>query len=265
MDSLQSVASLLNGPMWTFFCVLSRLGPLLVLMPPLQGTTIPMRIKTLVVLMVSFVLTPIILEFSTPLPSSLFDLTIGLVKELLLGLLFGTSAAIVVSTLQIGGQIVSTLASLDVAQAADPTTQESTTVISQLFTWIAMLLFLVLGGHRVIVGVCIDSFTHYPAGGVTIDETWLRQLYELIGHSMSVGLRAAGPAAITLLLANLVTALIGRTLPQLNIMAIGFSLNVTILLIVLALSVTSIGWVFQDELGLWVEKTIDLFPSVKDA
>ncbi|MFN7292111.1 MAG: flagellar biosynthetic protein FliR, partial [Pirellula sp.] len=74
--------------MWTFFCVLSRLGPLLVLMPPLQGTTIPMRIKTLVVLMVSFVLTPIILEFSTPLPSSLFDLTLGLVKELLLGLLF---------------------------------------------------------------------------------------------------------------------------------------------------------------------------------
>lgn len=265
MDSLQSVASLLNGPMWTFFCVLSRLGPLLVLMPPLQGTTIPMRIKTLVVLMVSFVLTPIILEFSTPLPSSLFDLALGLVKELLLGLLFGTSATIVVSTLQIGGQIVSTLASLDVAQAADPTTQESTTVISQLFTWIAMLLFLVLGGHRVIVGVCIDSFTYYPAGGVTIDDTWLRQLYNLIGHSMSVGLRAAGPAAITLLLANLVTALIGRTLPQLNIMAIGFSLNVTILLIVLALSVTSIGWVFQDELGLWVEKMIDMFPNVKGA
>jgi flagellar biosynthesis protein FliR len=265
MDSLQSVASLLNGPMWTFFCVLSRLGPLLVLMPPLQGTTIPMRIKTLVVLMVSFVLTPIILEFSTPLPSSLFDLTLGLIKELLLGLLFGTSAAIVVSTLQIGGQIVSTLASLDVAQAADPTTQESTTVISQLFTWIAMLLFLVLGGHRAIVGVCIDSFNHYPAGGVSIDDTWLRQIYELIGHSMSVGLRAAGPAAITLLLANLVTALIGRTLPQLNIMAIGFSLNVTILLIVLALSVTSIGWVFQDELALWVEKTIDLLPGIKEA
>jgi flagellar biosynthetic protein FliR len=68
-----------------------------------------------------------------------------------------------------------------------------------------------------------------------------------------------------LLLANLVTALIGRTLPQLNIMAIGFSLNVTILLVVLALSVTSIGWVFQDELGLWVERTIDLLPKVKEA
>jgi flagellar biosynthetic protein FliR len=235
------------------------------MMPPLQGTTIPMRIKTLVVLMVSFVLTPIILEFSTPLPSSLFELTLGLIKELLLGLLFGTSATIVVSTLQIGGQIVSTLASLDVAQAADPTTQESTTVISQLFTWIAMLLFLVLGGHRIIVGVCIDSFTNYPAGGVSINEAWLRQLFDLIGHSMSVGLRAAGPAAITLLLANLVTALIGRTLPQLNIMAVGFSLNVTILLIVLTLSVTSIGWVFQDELGLWVEKTMDLLPEVKGA
>lgn len=265
MDNLQAVTSLLNGLMWTFLCVLSRLGPLLALMPPLQGTTVPMRIKALVVLMVSFVLTPIILEFSTPLPSSLFELTLGIIKELLLGLLFGTSATIVVSALQIGGQVISSLASLDVAQAADPTTQESITVISQLFTWVAMLLFLVLGGHRVIIGVCIDSFVHYPAGGVTLDDSWLTQLYGLIGHSMSVGLRAAGPAAIMLLLANLVTALIGRTLPQLNIMAIGFNVNVTVLLIVLTLSITSIGWVFQDELGTWVEKTINLLPVNKGA
>jgi flagellar biosynthetic protein FliR len=64
-----------------------------------------------------------------------------------------------------------------------------------------------------------------------------------------------------LLLANFVTALIGRTLPQLNIMAIGFSLNVTIMLLVMALSITSIGWVFQDELAGWIERTALLFPS----
>ena len=93
-----------------------------------------------------------------------------------------------------------------------------------------------------------------------LEEFWLLHLHELFTHSVSIGLRAAAPPAITLLFANLVTALIGRTLPQLNIMAIGFNLNVSIMLIILTLSVSSIGWVFQDEFVGWIEMTAELFP-----
>jgi flagellar biosynthetic protein FliR len=165
----------------------------------------------------------------------------------------------IITSLQIGGQVISSLASMDVAQAADPTTQETVTVVSQLFSWFAMALFLTLGGHRVVLGACLDSFSVYPAGGVLAEEHWLLHLHELLGHSVSVGMRAAAPPAIALLLANFVTALIGRTLPQLNIMAIGFSLNVTIMILVLALSIASIGWVFQNELVEWVERTTSFF------
>ena len=42
-------------------------------------------------------------------------------------------------------------------------------------------------------------------------------------------------------------------------MAIGFSLNVTIMILVLAMSIASIGWVFQNELVGWVERTTNLF------
>ncbi len=261
LENSNLIASLLYGPMWTFLAVLCRLGPMLTLMPPLQGTAIPNRVKVLLLLMVTAVMTPIVMEFSTPIPGSLLEMVISLAKELLLGLMFGTSAMIIVTALQVGGQVISSLASLDVAQIADPTTQESITVVSQLFSWVAMVLFLTLGGHRVIVGACVDSFATYPAGGVLLEEYWLLHLPGLFSHSMEIGLRAAAPPAIALLLANFVTALIGRTLPQLNILAIGFNLNVTIMLIVLSLSVTSIGWVFQDEFVGWVESTTGLFPA----
>jgi flagellar biosynthetic protein FliR len=72
-------------------------------------------------------------------------------------------------------------------------------------------------------------------------------------------MRAAAPPAIALLLANFVTALIGRTLPQLNIMAIGFNINVTIMILVLTMSMASIGWVFQNELVEWIELTTGMF------
>ncbi len=90
-------------------------------MPPLQGVAIPNRVKGLLLIMIAMVMTPVLIEYSTPLPDHLPDLVIGLVKELLLGLLFGTAVMIIVTSLQIGGQVISSLASMDVAQAADPT------------------------------------------------------------------------------------------------------------------------------------------------
>ena len=122
-----------------------------------------------------------------------------------------------------------------------------------------MALFLTLGGHRIVLGACLDSFSVYPAGGILTEERWLLHLNELLRHSMSVGLRAAAPPAIALLLANFVTAMIGRTLPQLNIMAIGFNLNVTIMILVLTTSMSTIGWVFQNELVEWIEMTTTFF------
>jgi flagellar biosynthetic protein FliR len=213
----------------------------------------------LLALMVAMVVTPLVMSNATPMPPHLAGVVIGVAKELLLGLLFGTAVMMIVTSLQIGGQVISSLSSMDVAQAADPTTQETVTVISQMFSWVAMALFLTLGGHRVVLGACLDSFALYPAGGVLAEEHWLLHLHEMLRHSVSVGMRAAAPPAIALLLANFVTALIGRTLPQLNIMAIGFSLNVTIMILVLTMSMASIGWVFQNELVEWVEKTTSLF------
>ncbi len=269
MQTMEAFAPLLYGPMWTYLCVLSRIGPLLTMMPPIMGSSVPNRVKVLLALTVAASVTPMVMQNASPLPSHLADLCLGLIKELLMGILFGTTVFIIVTSLQTGGQIISSLSSMDVAQAADPTTSESITVVSQMLSWIAMALFLALGGHRIILGACLDSFVTYPAGAILAEEHWLMHLHGLLGHSVSVGMRAAAPPAIALLLANFVTALIGRTLPQLNILAIGFNLNVTVMLLVLTISMASIGWVFQNELMGWLERTTQLlvpawlpFPSI---
>jgi flagellar biosynthetic protein FliR len=195
------------------------------------------------------------------MPIHLLDLVIAIAKELLLGLMFGTSVMMVVTCLQIGSQIIGSLSSMELATAADPTTQETVSVISQLMSLMAMALFVLLGGHRIMIGACLDSFAHYPAGGVLAEENWLMHVHELVGHGLAIGLRASAPAAVTLLLANFVTALVGRTLPQLNILVIGFNINVLVMLLVMALTVASVAWVFQSELVRWVDRTLALFPS----
>ncbi len=257
------LTSLLYGPMWTFLCVLCRTGTLLMLMPPLRGSSVPMQVRALIAIMLAGTVTPFVLVSAAPLPDSLLMIGIQVAKELLLGSLFGTAIQVVLTGLQFGGQIMSSLASMDIAEAADALTEESTSVINQMLSWIAMALFLLLGGHRQLLICCLDSFEHYPAGGVLAESHWLMHIQDLLHHSISIGIRAAAPVAIALLMANLVTALIGRTLPQLNIMAIGFNINVFVLLWMIILSVSSIGWVFQTELAGWIEQTSALFPAVE--
>ncbi|MFY7877317.1 MAG: flagellar biosynthetic protein FliR, partial [Pirellula sp.] len=180
MFDIDPIATLLYGPMWTFLCVLSRTGPLLAMMPPLQGSSVPNRVKALLALSIAMAVTPLVMASSTELPGHLIGMAIGLSKELLLGVLYGTSVMMIVTSLQIGGQVISSLSSMDVAQAADPTTQETVTVISQMFSWVAMALFLTLGGHRVVLGACLDSFQLYPAGGILAEENWLLHLPDLL-------------------------------------------------------------------------------------
>ena len=255
------LGAVILGPVWVFLCVLSRLGPIMAMMPPVQGTMVPNRVKVMLALMISAAITPMIGTFTTELPSHLLDAVIALSKELLLGLMFGTSVMMVITCLQIGSQVVGSLSSMEFATAADPSTQESVSVISQMMSLMAMALFVALGGHRVMIGACLDSFSYYPVGGVLAERNWLVHVHELVGHSLSVGIRASAPAAIALLLANFVTALIARTLPQLNILVVGFNINVTVMLVVLGLTLSSAGWVFQNELVDWINRTLEVVPK----
>jgi flagellar biosynthetic protein FliR len=255
-------AALLQGPLWAFLCVLSRTGTLLTMMPPLRGSQVPMRVRALLAIMLAFAVTPLVMTNASPPPNNLLMMGIQLAKEVLLGVLFGTAIHVVVTGLQFGGQIMSSLASMDLAEGADPTTEETTSVINQMLSWIAMAMFLALGGHRQLLSCCLDSFSHYPAGAILAEQHWLLHFQELLTHSITIGIRAAAPVAIALLIANLVTAIIGRTLPQMNIMAIGFNINVFVLLLMLVLSIGGMGWIFQNELATWIDRIQNLFPPV---
>lgn len=252
---------LLYGPMWTFLCVLARIGPLLSMMPPIRGSSVPMQVRVLIALMLGLVITPMALTNAQPVPEALPLLVIPLAKEILLGLLLGSAAMIIVTCLQVGGQIVSQLAGLDLATAADPATEDEASVISQLFSWLTMALFLILGGHRMFFDCCIETFHTYPAGAVLAEEAWLLHLHEMAQHGLSVGIRATAPIALAVFISNLVTALINRSLPQLNVIAVGFNINALVMLSVLVLTLGSVGWLYQHELSGWIEKTTDLFAS----
>ncbi|GIW98597.1 MAG: flagellar biosynthesis protein FliR [Pirellulaceae bacterium] len=248
----EALVHLLAQPLWVFISVLSRLSPVLMLAPPTRSLAIPMRIRALVALAAAALLTPVVMSQAMPMPTDMIHLVLAVAKEALLGLLLGTVVMMAIMGMQIAGQIASHLAGFDMATAADPGSSDDIPVISNLLGWLAMILLLILGGHRQLLECCLESFARYPVGMVTLHEDWWREAVHVLQHAFEVGIRAAAPMGIALLLANLVTGLLARTLPQLNVLAVGFNINALALLTLLLITMGGISYVFQYELSSWI-------------
>jgi flagellar biosynthetic protein FliR len=249
------IAGWLEQGVWIYVSVLCRTALLLQMLPPLRGESVPMRVRAMISLMFAAGLVPLVSVDALPVPSNLLMAVVQLAKEVALGGLYGAAALLVVTALQTAGRLISHLAAMDMAESDDGNSGDSAPVLAQLVGWLAVAIFLLMGGHRQLVIGCLNSYQLYPAGGVLLEGHWLLHANDILHSGLVIGLRAAGPAALSLFLSNFLLALLGRTLPQLNILAVGFSLNALVLLVVMFLSIGSTAWLFQHELAGWLEQT----------
>lgn len=247
-----AMLGLLSQTVWVFMSVLARVGPTLMIAPPTRTGAIPMRVRALLSIAAAFVATPLAIANAARMPSDILNISLGLASEAMLGMLLGSIVMLAILSLQIAGQAASHLAGFDMANAADPASDEQMPVISTLLGWLAIVILLAAGGHRQMMECCLDSFGTYPAGKVIFEAHWLTEFRELLSHTFVIGVRAAAPMATALLLSNLVTGLLARTLPQLNVLAIGFNINAMALLLLIFLAIGGIAWVFQTELSTWL-------------
>ena len=70
----------------------------------------------------------------------------------------------------------------------------------------------------------------------------------LVTESFHVGIRAGTPLVVAVLLATLVLGLISRTMPQLNVMVVGFGINALLTFAVFSFTLGAALLVFQDQI-----------------
>jgi flagellar biosynthesis protein FliR len=248
-----AILGFLSQPLWVFMAVLARISPALMLMPPLRSSSVPMRVRALFAIAVAAIIAPLAFARAEPMPSDVIHIGLAMTCEVLLGMLLGSIIVLAIASLQIAGQAVGHLAGFDVAASVDPSSDEQMPVVANLLGLISMAVLLILGGHRELIQCCLESFQRYPAGGVYFETAWLTEYEQVLRHTFVVGIRAAAPLATALLITNVLTGLLARTLPQLNVLAIGFNINAMALLVLLFVSVGGVTWVFQQELSVWID------------
>ena len=103
----------------------------------------------------------------------------------------------------------------------------------------------------------MDTFRTIPPGSGGFPNSLAEGFVTLVSQSFSLGIRAAAPAVTALLLATLILGLVGRTLPQLNVLSLGFGLNAMFAFAALAMTLGAAVWAFQDQIQPALETLSD--------
>jgi flagellar biosynthetic protein FliR len=126
------------------------------------------------------------------------------------------------------GDIIGIQMGLGFAIFYDPQNASYTPVIAQFLGILAVLIFLSMNGHLIMLEALADSFRAFPVNSTLPAAIALHTLASWGGSIFSNALQLSMPVIGALLISNFALGILTRSAPQLNIFAVGFPVTLTI-------------------------------------
>ncbi len=257
----------------TFFAVLMRYSVLIVVLPIVGDRFVPAPAKVLLSLAITMALFPALIARGeiNPGAASVWGATTGGIAmtvglEALFGLVLGFTGKLVFESIAFGGHLVGNFMGFSAATTYDPHQESQTLVIAEMQMAIAMLMFLALDGHHLMLRASLDSYrvlglggagAIVPAGsGPFLNGAFSQRLIEITGQVIRFGIQLAAPVAVSMFAVNVVFAVMSRAMPQLNVLVLSFSVTALVGLLVMFLSIpefTGMTNVIFSKMQDWME------------
>lgn len=254
-------------PVWLM--ILFRLTGIFVLAPVLGSSTIPRVVKVFLALGLSFAVWPMLwmdTEASSNLAASvggldLWSLGLLVALELLIGYVIGYAASLPMVGMQLGGHMVDQQMGLAAAQLYNPEFDGQTGVTGTLLFMLSLAIFVAAGGLNVMLHTLAQTFRHIPLGGFANFEQVAHMVVGLLSIMFELGLRIAAPLLCLMFLVSVGMGFLMRTVPQFNILSVGFAIRILSSLVLMMLLVGSIAGAYGDFAGQTLRVLMDFFQA----
>ncbi|MBS0262904.1 MAG: flagellar biosynthetic protein FliR [Planctomycetes bacterium] len=292
-ESLQAPAAAVifqaaSGMFLLFTLVAARMTGLVVLGPVFGHPHIPLKVRALLVLALSFVLTPAVIssghrqtfqwldrdgddevsvdevpatvqpavrqllerlgknpeaglvaaefELSLPQADSMGEYLRLVVLEFVLGVGLGLGVTILISGLQMAGSLIDQQLGTSLGTVFNPQLQMEVSLSGELLHQLGLVVFLIVGGHHLMVAALMDTFQALPVGYACMTSDMIEQLASFVQQALVLMLRVSAPVMLVMALITLAQGYLGYAVPQMNVMMLGFPVRALVGLIVLGLA-----------------------------
>lgn len=238
------MADLLNhvGP---FMLVLLRISGLFVFAPLLSSASIPGKVRILLAFAMALCIYPVlprgaVADVGGGGGMDVFSLVLCGVMEILLGTLIGVVAMLPVLAVQLGGTLIGQQMGFGLATVYNPALETESEPLGELLLYLAITAFIAMGGLEMLFLSTANTFVRSPAGAVTVQAMPAELVVGAIGAGVELALRVSAPVLAIILIETIATAFIMKTMPQLNILSIGFAVKISLGLLAIVLGLKAI-------------------------
>jgi flagellar biosynthetic protein FliR len=245
--------------------VVARLTGLFVFTPILSSTTIPTMFKALLAFAFGIALYPFIPAIPPSASLDLIQLVPLLFAELLVGVVIGLVAAMPLYAMQMGGYIMGYQIGLSLAESFNPELDTSGSVVGQLLYFMGAMLFIAVGGLDILYLTLAESLRTAPIGLFTTTDIPLDFFVAVLSSGFEMAIRISAPILAAVSMTQVAMGLVMKTMPQINIMSIGFAIQIVVGLLILVLMLNVIADVAMDEIDWVMRGLTDLVRNLAPA
>lgn len=225
----------------TVALLLCRILPMIVLSPVLGGEVVPTQVKIGLGVTIAVVMFPAVAPRMQYIPVGAVAYVCLMLKELFIGVSLAFVTDAVFQAAHIAGTFVDTMSGASMAQVMVPQLKQNVTLFSSLNLQLAVVLFLTLDGHHVVIQALADSFRtipldqypHFSHGMWPFIDTVIR----VSAMMFEVGLAIAAPTFIASFLSDLALGMINRVAPQVQVYFISMQVKPVVVILIALVSI----------------------------
>lgn len=237
----------LAGDASRFVLVLLRTGGLVVFCPVLGSEILPARVRVAIAVALAVVMLPLAPATFAP-PTDAAGWTIVAIREMAVGLGLGFAARALFAGIEGAAGLVAGQSGFALASMVDPLTGDAGAVTILFQNLMATSLFLAADLHHVFIAGLSDSYRWLPPAVALPSAQHLEQTVGLLGTRLfTVAVELAAPALVVTFAVDLVLVLVGRALPQVQVLTVGYPAKMAAGIVALAVLASAtgsaIGWI----------------------
>lgn len=157
-------------------------------------------------------------------------------KEVAIGLALGLLTRFFFHAIAMGSEMISMSLGLNAASAFNPASGINSNLIEQFQGLLAVLVFLSIQGHHMLIAGITQSFDFIPLTSTSLNFNGLSEFVVWSKNLFEIAIKVSAPVVSSILLVNLAMGILGRAVPQVNVFVTSFQVTILVGFLVLFIS-----------------------------
>ncbi len=231
-----------------FGVILIRVAGIVVAIPAFSSRSVPLHVRIGLLIGFTVILFPIVSDQVRPLSLSWPQVVPLLFTEFMVGMVLGFAISFVMNAFIIAGELIGIQMGINLISALDPVAGGQVPILGQFMGLLGMLIFLAIDGHHMMFEALVASFQLVPPMHVHFSGFLVESVLKLGLGMFVLALKVGAPVMTAVFIVTLGMGILGRTIPQLNVMLNNVPITIGVGLLVLGLSLPLFGSLAESNL-----------------